>query len=194
MIKAQKAHAQETPRLKPIENPKNLKLKIAYWFIEWKIGKVLTPVKVFQARMPDTLSLAYKMKSIQNKLSLPNDLVFYIKNYVATLNGCDFCVDISKAEAEEDVSIKKYKQLNSYQSSTDFTDAEKAALTYVQKATLDRQVSDHVFADLQNFFNEVEIIEITWLNAMENFYNLLNTPLQIPSDNLCKVENPNHEK
>lgn len=179
--------SEEQPRIAPIENPRSIKLKLAYWFTKKKLGKVITPMKVVQARMPDTLSLSQKLMSTEENLSLPDDLVFYIKSYVATLNGCTFCIDIAKAAAEDDVEIQKYEQLLNYESSDVFNDSEKAALKYVEQATQQKEVADEVFENLREYFTETEIVEITWLNAMENYYNLINKPLQIGSDNLCSV-------
>lgn len=178
---------KENPRLEPIENPKSIKLKLAYWFTKKKMGKVITPLKVGAARMPDTLSLSQKLVSIEENLSLPRDLVFYIKSYVATLNGCSFCIDIAKAAAEDDVVIEKYEQLLNYESSDAFNEAEKAALKYAEQATLEKEVSDDVFEKMRQFYSDKEIVEITWLNALENYYNLMNKPLKIGSDNLCAI-------
>ncbi len=180
--------SKDEPRLKPIDNPTGIKLKLAYWFTKKKLGKVITPVKVVQARMPETLSLSQKLMNIEHNLSLSDELIFYIKSYVATLNGCSFCVDIAKADAQENIDISKYKQLLNYQSSDIFDKAEKAALQYVEQATLEKQVGDAIFEELQTHYNEKEIVEITWLNALENYYNLINRPLGIASDNLCNSQ------
>lgn len=177
---------KENPRIAPIENPDSLKLKLAYWYTKKKMGKVITPLKVVQARMPDTLSLSHKLMSIEQGLSLSKELVFYIKSYVATLNGCSFCIDIAKAAAENDVEIEKYEQLLNYDAPEVFSKAEKAALRYVEEATQEKEVTDQVYNNLQQYYTDEEIVEITWLNAMENYYNLINRPLQIGSDNLCK--------
>lgn len=180
--------SKEDPRLEPVENPTSIKVKLAYWFTRKKLGKVITPMKVVQSRMPKTISLSQTLMSIENNLSLPDELVFYIKSYVATLNGCSFCIDIAKAQTENDVDIQKYEQLLNYQSADVFTHAEKAAFQYVEQATLEKQVQNAVFEELQTHYNEKEIVEITWLNAMENYYNLINRPLNIASDNLCSQQ------
>jgi hypothetical protein len=177
----------EKPRIEPIEDPDSFKLKLAYWFTKKKIGKVITPLKVIQSRMPGTLSLSKKMIDIEENLSLPDDLVFFIKSYVATLNGCSFCIDIAKAKAGDEATVRKYEQLLNYESADEFSYAEKAALKYVEQATLEKEVSDKIFKDLREHFSDSEIVEITWLNALENYYNLLSKPLGIESDNLCKV-------
>ncbi len=43
------------------------------------------------------------------------------------------------------------------------------------------------FETLRKHFSEWEIAEITWLNALENYYNLINVPLQIESDGFCAI-------
>jgi alkylhydroperoxidase family enzyme len=45
-------------------------------------------------------------------------------------------------------------------------------------------VSDATFAELQRHFDEREIAELTLANAIENFYNLLNLPLEVEADGL----------
>jgi alkylhydroperoxidase family enzyme len=60
-----------------------------------------------------------------------------------------------------------------------------AALAYVEEATRHKRVSDATFEELRKHFDEREIVEITWLNAVENYYNLLNVPLEIDSDGFC---------
>jgi len=50
-----------------------------------------------------------------------------------------------------------------------------------------KNVGDATFADRRRHFNEREIVEITWLNALGNYYNLLNLPLGIEADGLCAI-------
>lgn len=182
-----KMDSDTSPRIEPIEHPQSIKMKLVYWYIEKKMGKVITPIKVIQSRMPETLSLSQKLVSIEENLSLSDELVFYIKSYVATLNGCSFCIDIAKANIGSETEVQRYEQLLNYESSEVFTDAEKAALRYVEQATTEMEVADEIFEDLRLHFSDKEIVEITWLNALENYYNLINRPLRIGSDNLCEI-------
>ena len=55
------------------------------------------------------------------------------------------------------------------------------------EATREKKVGDETFATLRKHFSEREIVEITFLNALENFYNLLNLPLGIEDDGLCAI-------
>ena len=67
---------------------------------------------------------------------------------------------------------------------------ERAALAYAEEATRQKRVADETFARLQEHFNNREIVEITLLNAIENYYNLINLPLEIESDGLCAIIAP----
>ena len=48
-------------------------------------------------------------------------------------------------------------------------------------------MGDAIFAALRPHFDEREIVEITWLCAVENSFNLINLPLEIESDGLCAI-------
>ena len=97
-------------------------------------------------------------------------------------------VDIAKAAAiQEHMTLEKFDALPGYRTSPLYTDRERAALAYVEQVTREKRAADAVFAELQRHFDEREIVEITWLNALENYYNLINLPLEIESDGLCAI-------
>ncbi|MFB6279317.1 MAG: sigma factor [Salinibacter sp.] len=55
------AEAGSTPRLAPIEEPNSWWVWLAYKIAEWTEGTIITPLKVVQARLPESLRLAYGM-------------------------------------------------------------------------------------------------------------------------------------
>jgi hypothetical protein len=58
--------------LPPIEKPKGLMAKLAYYFTRRQFGKVLTPLKVHSARLPPAFGLFYaKVNKLDKKLLLP---------------------------------------------------------------------------------------------------------------------------
>lgn len=163
-------------------------MRLVYWITKWTLGRVITPVKVVNARVSGSATVAQKMNAVEKQLSIDPELRFLIKSYVATLNGCSFCIDIAQADAQDQgVSIEKYDALLQYETSDVFSDRERAALAYVEEATRSTAVSDAAFDAVQSHFDDRAIAELTWLNAMENYYNLLNRPLNIGSDDLCAV-------
>jgi alkylhydroperoxidase family enzyme len=86
--------------LDPIEQPKGLIKKLAYYFTRKQFGKVLTPVKVHSARLPAAFGLFYaKIGRLDKKLTLPQELVLLIREQVARINVCRFCMDIGRSVA-----------------------------------------------------------------------------------------------
>ena len=83
--------------LQPIEKPKGLIMKLAYYFTRRQFGKVLTPLKVHSARLPAAFGLFYaKISKLDKKLTLPPELVMLIRQQVARINVCLFCIDIGR--------------------------------------------------------------------------------------------------
>jgi alkylhydroperoxidase family enzyme len=53
--------------------------------------------------------------------------------------------------------------------------------------TRTKHASDETFAELRRHFDDTAIVQITWLCAVENYFNLINLPLGIESDGLCAI-------
>ena len=84
--------------LSPIEKPQGLVMKLAYYFTRRQYGKVLTPLKVHSARLPAAFGLFYtKIGKLDKKLVLPPETVLLIREQVARINVCSFCMDIGRA-------------------------------------------------------------------------------------------------
>ena len=176
-------------RLAPIEKPKELVARLAYWMTKRRLGKVMTPMTVIYARLPALFRLAYQqVQVVEHKITLDPVTSLLVRTWPAMINECTFCVDIAKAGAlYQHMTLEKVEALPSYRTSPLFSERERAALAYVEEATRYKRVSDATFDELRRHFNEREIVEITWLNALENYYNLLNLPLGIEADGLCAI-------
>ena len=176
-------------RLAPIERPKQLTARLAYWMTARRLGKVVTPMKVIYARLPALFRHAWQqVQIVEKRITLDPAISILVRTWPAMINQCTFCVDIAKAVAVyQHMSLEKFEALPAYRTSPLFSERERAALAYVEEATRHKHVSDATFAELRRHFDEREIVEITWLNALENYYNLLNLPLEIESDGLCAI-------
>jgi AhpD family alkylhydroperoxidase len=176
-------------RLEPIEKPKGIMMRLAYFFMRRQFGKVMTPMKVIVARMPGSEKLSYEIAKFELKgISLDHSLHYMIGLLTAQINGCGFCIDLGRSVAiRERISMEKFDKLMDYRNSPLFSVRERAALAYAEEATRHKRVSDATFEELRKHFNEREIVEITWINAIENYFNLLNLPLEIESDGFCEI-------
>jgi alkylhydroperoxidase family enzyme len=175
--------------LPPIEKPRGLIMKLAYYFTRLQFGKVLTPLKVHSARLPLAFGMFYsKIGKLDKKLLLSPEMVMLIREQVAHINVCLFCIDIGRSLAiKASMNEAKFDALEQYSTSPLFTDAERAALDYVTALTRDKKVDSNTFARMSDHFSEREICEIVWLVASEHLYNLTNIGLNIHSDMLCDI-------
>jgi alkylhydroperoxidase family enzyme len=175
--------------LPPIEKPRGMIMKLVYAMTRRQFGKVLTPVKVFSARLPIAFALfSSKISKLDKKLLLPAETALLIREHVARINICLFCMDIGRwVAAQASMNEKKFEALEQYRTSPLFSDAERAALDYVTELTKDKQVNPNTFARLTSYYSEREICEIVWLVASEHVYNITNIGLNIHSDMLCAV-------
>jgi alkylhydroperoxidase family enzyme len=62
-----------------------------------------------------------------------------------------------------------------------FTPAERAALALAERMTTDaRGVDEEVWADLREYFDEGEIIELAAVIGLFNYFNRFNDALKVP--------------
>ena len=173
------------PRLSAIDRPASLLLRALQWYFRRKFGKVLAPFRYIYPRSGPVLSASLKMLSAERGLKLPVATRMLIRYYVSHLNHCAFCSDAQAYAAQaQNLELAKLRDLFNFRQSPRFTLAEKALLAYLEEVTLTKTASDDVFAELQRHYSERAIVEITWLNASENYFNLLAKPLGLTSDEL----------
>jgi len=180
--------------LAPIEKPHGLMTKLAYYFTRRQFGKVLTPVKVVYARLPTAFGLfASKIATLDKKLSLPPELAMLVREQVAQINVCEFCIDIGRSIViKESMNEAKFDALDQYDTSPLHSDAERATLDYVTELTREKNVAPDTFARMSRYYSERAICEIVWLVASEHFYNMTNIGLNIHSDMLCDISKRTH--
>jgi alkylhydroperoxidase family enzyme len=160
--------------LAPIEKPKGLAMKLAYFFTRRQFGKVLTPLKVHSARLPAAFGMFYgKIAQLDKNLVLPKETVLLIREQVTRTNVCLFCMDIGRSLAiNASMNEAKFDALDEYRTSPLFTDAERAALDYVTELTTDKKVKPNTFTGMSRYYSERAICEIVWLAASEHVYNI----------------------
>ena len=175
--------------LPPIENPDGMMMKLVYSMSRRQFGKVMTPLKVFAARMPLAFGIfTGKIAKLDKKLTLPAETAMLVRERVAQLNICLFCIDIGRSFViKASMNEAKFDALDDYRTSPLFSDAERAALDYVTELTRDKKVQPETFARMAKHYSERAVCDIVWLVASEHFYNMTNIGLNIHSDMLCDI-------
>ncbi len=102
------------------------------------------------------------------------------------INGCSACVDAGSASSvKAGVSTEKLLALSAWYENPLFDDAERAALTLTEAATRlpDRPgaVTDEIWAEAARHYDERQLNAIVLMVAITNFFNRINTTLQVPA-------------
>ena len=176
--------------LPPVSKPRGLLMKLVYYFTRRQFGKVATPIAVMSARMPAAFLLFYgKVSRLDKKLRLPPRTAVLIREQVASINMCLFCMDATRwyAIRMSPDNQARLDALTEYRTSPLFSEAERAALDYVSELARNKDVEPDTFARLRRHYSEREICDIVWLVASEHLYNISNIALNIGSDGLCEM-------
>jgi len=176
--------------LAPVEKPKGIFIRLGYWYSRKEFGKVFSPLSVFCARMPTAFTRFYTtIGKLDKKVAIPAELTTLIRERVASINSCAYCMDANRFAAikASATNEKRFDALDEYESSDLFTAAERAALDYVTALTRYRAVDADTFAELARHYDDREICGIVYVVASEHVYNLTNIGLNIGSDGLCEV-------
>lgn len=106
--------------------------------------------------------------------------------YTSMLNGCLYCIDDAAGEALlNGWSVDELRGLAGELSDA-FGAAELAALRYAEAVTCNpNEIDDQVLQPLRAHFDTEEILEITVIVSMKNFWNKFASALQIPSEGHC---------
>ena len=102
-------------------------------------------------------------------------------------------MDINAAGGSEaGASPEKIDALADFRASDLFSPAERVALELAEAASaLPHDVSDELFARLREHYAEAEIVELSYIIALENFRSRFNRTLRVEAQGLyCVVPTP----
>jgi alkylhydroperoxidase family enzyme len=176
--------------LAPVEKP-GLMMKMVYVLTRRQVGKVTEPISVFAARMPIAFGNFYgKVSRLDKKLKIPSDTAVLIREQVASVNTCLWCMDAARwfAMKGPKENLARLDALSEYRTSPLFSDADRAALDYATELTSTREVAPETIARLKRHYSEREICDIVWVIASEHLYNMTNVGLGIGSEGLCELK------
>lgn len=108
-------------------------------------------------------------------------LRFLAELKAATLTHCEFCIDMgSQVARQSGLSDEELLALPRYRESELFTPLDKLVLDYaVGMSRTPVDVSDALFAELQEHFDEAQLVELTSVIALENMRGRFNLALGV---------------
>lgn len=146
-------------------------------------GRVPEPVAI-QSHHPALLrgygifELAFKRTK-----KVPGHLKLLVELKAGAVCGCEWCMDYgSFLAADQGISEEQLRAIPSFRDSELFDEDEKLVLEYaegVSRTPVD--VSDELFAQLRERFDEAQIVELTFAAGIENLRARVNWALGIGS-------------
>jgi AhpD family alkylhydroperoxidase len=152
-------------------------------------GKVPDAFRVIYGNAPSlALTSASILRTTEKRLSLPEELRLLVATQSSLINGCTFCADLHHAQAiRMKLGAERFRDLMEFRTSPHYSEAERAALAFTEEVTRERKASDATFEALRSHFDDREIVELAWLNAIANFYNFQAVALELESAGLAEI-------
>jgi AhpD family alkylhydroperoxidase len=125
---------------------------------------------------PHLMTAMNALESASRRSRIEAPLQELVRARASQLNGCAYCVDMHTADARKGgESERRLHALPVWRDTPFFTARERAALALTEAATrlTEAPVSDAVFAEAAEHFDEVELAELIWVIAVINAWNRL---------------------
>ena len=110
------------------------------------------------------------------KCGLPKRLIELVKFRASQINGCAYCLDVHSKDARRaGETEQRLYLLDAWRESPYYTPAERAALAWTESLTkiAENRAPDADYAALRDHFSDKQIVDLTYLVGMINFWNRL---------------------
>ncbi|TAN28766.1 MAG: carboxymuconolactone decarboxylase family protein [Actinomycetota bacterium] len=163
--------------------------RIAFYFTRRQLARLsgrkpqnmIEPVEIY-AHIPGLLRGIAKLEQESAKLhSLDKRFRALAELKAATLTHCEYCIDLGSQIARQwGLNDEELLALPSYQSSALFSPVEKLVLDFaVGMSRTPVEVSDDLFNKLRENFDDVQMIELAHVIALENLRGRFNLAMGI---------------
>jgi 4-carboxymuconolactone decarboxylase len=170
-----------------------LRLKLVYFFTRRGLAKLagrqpaqpermLEPLEMF-AHLPGLLNGYGKLEQANAKLDRLDQRTSDLAELkAATMTSCEYCIDLGSQVARQRSGLRDEEllALPRYRESDLFSEVEKLVLDYaVGMSRTSVEVSDALFARLREHFDEAQLVQLTFVIALENLRGRFNLALGI---------------
>lgn len=145
-------------------------------------ARMTNPAKV----LPDTVAGVQGLFKAIHQGGVPKATLDLVHLRASQINGCGYCVDAGVTSAQKaGESVDRLLRVSAWRESDLFTDAERAALALTEAATRMADqvdpVSDAVWDDAADHFDEKALSAIILMIATTNFFNRINVTVRQPA-------------
>jgi AhpD family alkylhydroperoxidase len=161
---------------------KGISVRMINGFTRMMYGKTMEPTGVLahrKAMLFGVMTLSTAAEYLSKRVDHRTKSLAMLRT--AQLLGCEWCLDFGSRLAQDSgVPAADLAELSLWRSSERFSPGEKVALEYTEAMTRTPvDVSDELFARLQEHFDERQIVELTMTVSLENMYSRTNWALGI---------------
>ena len=125
---------------------------------------------------PEGYSALRAVEAYLARSGLPKSLIDLVKLRASQINGCAYCLDVHSRDARKaGESEPRLYLLNAWREAPHYSPAERAALAWTEALTniADTHAGDADYEALRVYFTDKEIVDLTYLIGMINFWNRL---------------------
>ncbi|MEU6785863.1 carboxymuconolactone decarboxylase family protein [Nonomuraea angiospora] len=142
-------------------------------------ARMKNPATLIPAAMQPIMQV---MKAAQSQ-GLPQELMEMIHLRVSQINRCSFCVDAGLKNLRKlGESDDRIGLIAAWREAPYYTDGERAALELAEASTRladrDDAVSDEIWDNAADHFDEQQLASILLMTAVTNLFNRLNAPIR----------------
>ena len=158
--------------------------RLVFWAVRRKVGRVIAPVRCYALSFWTLLGVSLLELCFERARRLSPELKKLAELRVASLVGCEFCIDIgSSIVRASGLSEDKVRELHRWRESARFSDDERLVLAYADRLSATPVPHDDAQMDaLRAGFGEEQLVELTAAIAHENMRARLNHGLGYGSE------------
>ena len=165
------------PRLQPAEpRGPDLFRRLTYATARRMYGRPMEPTRTVAHHRKLLFGYGMVATALDRSTAVDEGLKHLAMLRVAQLIGCEWCLDFGSYLAQRSGEPEdKLRELATWRESGRFGEIERLVLEYAEAMTrTPAEVSDELFAQLREHFDERQMVELTMAIAMENLYSRSN--------------------
>jgi AhpD family alkylhydroperoxidase len=137
----------------------------------------------YRKTAPEGLAAFRNLQTYVDSCGLDHSPMELVKARASQINGCAYCLDMhtKNALAAGEAEQRLYA-LAAWRETPFFSDRERAALAWTEAVTqiAPERVDDQLYKQLQTYFSEKEIVDLTLVIIAINGWNRLAIPFRTP--------------
>jgi alkylhydroperoxidase family enzyme len=164
--------------------------RIAQRAVRRQYGRKIDPVGVYGHVPRLLLGWGALEKATERSRRVEPRLKVLAELRAGTLVNCEFCIDIgSKIAHDAGISEAQLLALPRYRESDEFDELEKLVLDYATAMTrTPADVSEELFTELREHFDDAEMVELTNVIALENMRGRFNSAFDMTPGGFAEAE------